>query len=300
MRVAVGDVRLFFDVDGCGVVADGARMTRRPTLVLLHGGPGADHSLFKPEFAAMTDVAQVVYLDQRGSGRSDRGDPIDWTWRQWADDVANLCTALGIDDPVLVGSSSGALVAMACAHRHPGLVAGLVLDSALGTPATLEDTLAVFERRGGPRAHEAARRYLGGDMSTAATDAWERYALPLYGGTNADGDLAVRRDRALINDDVQTHFRLGRCGPSDAEAYVGTISCPILILAGLDDPVSPATAAAALAGSVTNADVRLETFAGVGHGVLRQDPEEAFTVLRGFLHDLAYRTPGARGRRRVD
>jgi len=287
VRVAVGDVRLFFDVDGCGVVADGARMTRRPTLVLLHGGPGADHSLFKPEFATMTDMAQVVYLDQRGSGRSDRGDPRDWTWQRWADDVAGLCAILGITDPVLVGSSSGALVAMACAHRHPGLVAGLVLDSALGTPTTLEDTLAVFERRGGPRAREAARRYLGGDMSTAATDSWERYALRLYGGSSADGDLSVRRERALINDEVQTHFRLGRCGPSDATVYVGTISCPTLILAGLDDPVSPAVGATALAASITNADVRLETFSGVGHGTFRQDPVRAFTSLRGFLNNFA-------------
>ena len=37
-------------------------MVARPTIVLLHGGPGADHSLFKPEFSAMADAAQVVYL----------------------------------------------------------------------------------------------------------------------------------------------------------------------------------------------------------------------------------------------
>jgi proline iminopeptidase len=123
-------------------------------------------------------------------------------------------------------------------------------------------------------------------MSAGATAAWERYGLPLYGGAHADGDLAVRRDRALINDDVQTHFRLGRCGPADAAAYVGAISSPTLILAGLDDPVSPTIAAHTLAESITNADVQLETFHGIGHGVFRQDPERAFTVLRGFLLNL--------------
>ena len=65
-------------------------MVARHTLVLLHGGPGADHSLFKPEFSVMADVAQVVYLDQRGSGRSDRSEPSKWTWTQWADDVAEF------------------------------------------------------------------------------------------------------------------------------------------------------------------------------------------------------------------
>jgi pimeloyl-ACP methyl ester carboxylesterase len=71
----VDGVQLYFDVEGCGLAAQDGAMMQRPTLVLLHGGPGTDHSFFKPEFSAMADVAQVIYLDQRGSGRSDRGDP---------------------------------------------------------------------------------------------------------------------------------------------------------------------------------------------------------------------------------
>ena len=62
MRVAVGDVSLDFDVEGCGLAAQGDAMLSRPTLLLLHGGPGADHSLFKPEFSVLADVAQVIYL----------------------------------------------------------------------------------------------------------------------------------------------------------------------------------------------------------------------------------------------
>jgi len=161
MRIPVGDVSLYFDVEGCALVPDGDTMRERPVLVLLHGGPGADHSLFKPEFSALADVAQLVYLDQRGSGRSDPGTPADWTWTRWADDVAAFCDALSITRPVLVGSSSGGLVALHCAARHPGLVAGLILDSTLGVPTSLEETLDVFDRRGGPVAWEAARRIFG-------------------------------------------------------------------------------------------------------------------------------------------
>jgi hypothetical protein len=44
MLVSVGDVRLFVDVDGAKLVPDG--MSReRPTVVLGHGGPGADHTM---------------------------------------------------------------------------------------------------------------------------------------------------------------------------------------------------------------------------------------------------------------
>jgi pimeloyl-ACP methyl ester carboxylesterase len=45
MFVSVNGVRLYVDVEGAGLVPDGRGMRQKPTLVLLHGGPGADHSL---------------------------------------------------------------------------------------------------------------------------------------------------------------------------------------------------------------------------------------------------------------
>lgn len=50
MRVKIGDCRLFFDVEGLKLRPDGPRMRDVPTLLLLHGGPGYDHSTFKPSF----------------------------------------------------------------------------------------------------------------------------------------------------------------------------------------------------------------------------------------------------------
>lgn len=282
VRVRVDGLSLHFDVDGCGLVPVGDTMVQRPTLVLLHGGPGADHSVFKPEFSTMTDIAQVVYLDQRGSGRSDDGEPAAWNWPRWADDVAEFCDQLGLTRVALVGTSSGGLVGLHCAARHPQLVAALVLDSALG-PATVAETLEVFERRGGPLALRAATRYLGGDTGDEAARAWQEHAVPLYAGLD-DGDMAARRSRARINDDVQTHFRRGGCGPVDPSPLAGSVTCPVLILAGEDDPIAPAAGARRLAASLSSAQVTLRVMAGVGHGVFRQAPQAAFPILREFLY----------------
>jgi proline iminopeptidase len=52
--------------------------------------------LFKPVFGPVAEFAQVVYLDQRGSGRSDRGEPGQWTWERWADDIVDFCDALDV------------------------------------------------------------------------------------------------------------------------------------------------------------------------------------------------------------
>ncbi len=50
MYVSVNGTRIFFDVSGEKLVPDGKRMRERPTLLLLHGGPGGDHSTFRPLF----------------------------------------------------------------------------------------------------------------------------------------------------------------------------------------------------------------------------------------------------------
>ena len=102
-------------------------MRERPTLVLVHGGPGSyDHSYFKPAFAALTDVAQVVYLDLRDHGRSSWGDPTAWSFEQSADDLVAFCDALDITRPIVLGHSMGRFVAMLAGARHPGHAGGLV------------------------------------------------------------------------------------------------------------------------------------------------------------------------------
>ena len=54
------------------------------TLLLLHGGPGFEHSGFKPGLSKMAQYSQVVYPDLRGNGRSDAGPSAKRSLAQWA------------------------------------------------------------------------------------------------------------------------------------------------------------------------------------------------------------------------
>src|SRR5436305_2416287 len=109
MHVLVNGVRLFFDVEGAGLVPDGPTMREKPTLLMLHGGPGADHSIYKPDYAPLSDIAQIVYLDHRGNGRSEDGPREKWSLAQWGDDVRAFCDTLGIVDPIVLGASFGGM-----------------------------------------------------------------------------------------------------------------------------------------------------------------------------------------------
>src|SRR3990172_1950370 len=136
MRIEVNGVRIFFDVEGPRLVPDGPRMREKRALILLQGGPGMDHSSFKPAFSQFADIAQVVYIDPRGNGRSDRQPrealgpaPHRWNLAQWGDDLFEFCRALEIEKPIVMGNSFGGFVAIAYATRHPEHAGKLILSS---------------------------------------------------------------------------------------------------------------------------------------------------------------------------
>ena len=150
MKIQVNGINLFFDTEGASLRPSGNATHEVPTVILLHGGPGADHSIYKPDFSALTDVAQVIYLDHCGNGRSDDGPPELWTLAQWADDLVAFCAALGIVKPVVYGASFGGMVAMTYATRHPAHAGKLVLVSTSAQAASHTDAkIAMRTRLGG-------------------------------------------------------------------------------------------------------------------------------------------------------
>src|SRR5215469_1068058 len=157
MFVDVNGARLFFDTVGSKFAADGERMVERPTLIVMHGGPGLDHSTLRPYFDRFADTHQVVYIDHRGNGRSS-GEPDTWTLAQWGDDVKALCDALGFEKPAVYGNSFGGMVAMSYAARHPAHPAKLILSSTAAR-VRLDLTAKIMEERGGKEARAIAERF---------------------------------------------------------------------------------------------------------------------------------------------
>ena len=235
MRIEVGETTLFFDVDGAQLVPDGPWMRERPTVVLLHPGPGFDHLLFKIQLGPwLAERAQVVYLDQRGGGRSESVSPDELRLERWADDVRELCGALAIERPVVLGMGFGAVVALAYASRHPSHPAGLVL---VGPVARIvpERSLAVYERLGGPAAVEAGRRFYG-EVSEQAFADFLRVCFPLLSTSQLTADVMVR---AGWNPDALMGWMVGEAGSIDLRGELAAIEAPALVLAGEDDAWAP-------------------------------------------------------------
>jgi len=280
MFVNVNGARIFFDTAGPQLALGNDRMDERPSLIVMHGGPGFDHSGMRPYFDRFADTHHVVYIDHRGNGRSS-GETETLNLAQWGDDVKAFCDALGIVKPIVYGNSFGGMVAMSYGTRHPGHPGKLILSSTAAR-MHMDETLAIFEARGGANARDVAERFWRTFDDKSFAD-YTRLCMPLYNPPgNSEGTAAVRR-RAIMRIDTMRHFSLGEIQTMNALPQLAKIACPTLVIGGDYDPITPVICSQEIYAALPTDLRRLEIFEGVGHGVHRDQPEKAERVLRAFL-----------------
>ena len=281
MKLKVNGVELYFDVHGQQLVPVGNHMEERPTILLLHGGPGFDHSCFKPGLDQLADVAQLVYLDMRGNGRSESG-PVDgWNIQTWAEDIAAFCQALSIRRPILMGYSFGGIMALATAVRFPELASGLVIVS---SAAYLEPALIVqrFGELGGALAAEAARAMFEDPSDPLLRADYYEHCMPLYARTASD---PAHEGRTVMNPDVTTHFFRpgGEFWRLDFLDELRRLHLPTLMLHGRMDPIVPVEFAQKTVASFPDGVARLHVFDNCSHDILLDKPERALELVREFV-----------------
>jgi pimeloyl-ACP methyl ester carboxylesterase len=275
VQVDANGTRLWFDVEGAALVPDGAEMHERPTVVLLHGGPGSfDHSYFKPEFSRLAEVAQVVYLDLPGHGRSEWGDPADWSFESAADSVRNFCEALGIERPVVLGHSLGAMVALVYGARHPRHASALVIQSGMARM----DVDALVEKFGLLAGDEVAgivRRVYGGDSKSVTPEEWAP-VWKLFGPW-----VPVEERKRTVANAALNAPGLRLMQTFDVRDRLGAIQSPTLVCAGELDPLAGPPAAREIADGIPGA--RLEILERAGHFPWVDVPEIYWPLVTGFV-----------------
>jgi proline iminopeptidase len=120
-------------------------------LIVLHGGPGLDHTMFRPYLDPLADEYRLLYVDERGQGRSDRVDPDTLSVEVFARDVDSLAQALELERFALLGHSFGAIIATFHAIE-PGTADAYVIsgggDSSAALMTDLEESLDALGEEG--------------------------------------------------------------------------------------------------------------------------------------------------------
>ena len=158
MLATVNGAKIFFDVEGMGLAPSGVDMVEKPVAFVLHGGPGLDHSYFKPWLSPLADDFQLVYIDHRGTGRSERVPLETCTIEQMADDIEELRKLLGFGQITVIGNSFGGMWGQVYALRYPESVERLILITTSPSHEFWTAATGELERRATPNRRRSGRR----------------------------------------------------------------------------------------------------------------------------------------------
>lgn len=259
-----------------------------PTLLVLHGGPGADHAYLLPQMLELARDHQLVLYDQRGGGQSKTDDREPITWRTHVEDMDRVITELAIEPLTVVGYSWGALLAMLYAiESAAGRTVHRVEKLALIDPAPLTRAFrATFEAEFNRRQTSPVVAQLRTDLAASGLrerdpGAYRQRTFELsvagyFADPTAAHDLTPFRVTGRVQQSVWESL-----GDFDllAPGQLDSVRVPTLIVHGREDPIPLASSEAAA--RAMNAE--LVVIDGAGHVPYVERPRELFAALGSFL-----------------
>lgn len=275
----------------------------KPTIVVVHGGPGSTHDylLNLADFAARG--WPVVHYDQLGNGGSthlpERGADF-WTVRLFLDELDNLLTRLGVADNYLLYGQSwgGMLAAKHAAAQPPGLRGLVIANSPASYPLWLEE-MKVLRDALPPGVNDTLLRLEASGQTQ--TDEYFQALLPFYRKHVCRLDPWPREYLASfyeIFNDPTVYYTMN--GPSEfhvtgslrdwsVEDCCADITVPTLLISGRHDEATPRTVQP-FADLIP--DVRWEIFEESSHLPHLEEPELFAQVLTGYLDGLGGQVRG--------
>ncbi len=259
-----------------------------PKLLVLHGGPGADHCYMLPQMLHLGERHDLLFYDQRGGGRSKSDAQVPITWRTHVEDLGAVVTEFGLEPLSLVGYSWGAMLALLYTieqRKNPHLVPPARLALINPAPLTREYRLA-FEaeftrRQQSPEIQEMRVELVRSGLREKDPVAYRQRAFEL-GVAGYFSDPSKARDL--------TPFRVvGRVQQSVWESLgyfdllhdLERIKIPSIVIHGRDDPIPLASSVEAARALGTN----LVVLDDCGHVPYVEQPKRLFSALDTFLDE---------------
>src|SRR5918911_88717 len=255
-------------------------------LVVLHGGPGMDHSMFRPWLDPLGDELRLLYVDERGQGRSERVDPATLSVEVFARDVDLLAEALGLERFALLGHSFGAIVTTWHAIEL-GTAAAYVIsgggDASEPMLADVEASLAAM-----------------GEEGTAITESWEREKtveteeelkelLRAQMPFHFHGEVPPGYGEETVGSpEVLRHFANIGYGDFDYRPRLREVRRPALVVVGEHDRTTTPRAARVLHEGIEGSELVLVP--GAGHMSFVEAQEPYLDAVRAFLQSFARRS----------
>ena len=214
--------------------------------LFVHGGPGSGSEVVETLAGEMLGRHfRMIYLDQRGSGRSASDPKKNYALDRVVQDMEELRASLKIDKWVLMPHSFGGIIATAYARKHPERVAGMVLMNAiLSLPASMESTAShgytLLPENARPPMDPAAPLPQRFGMVMALLGQTRQTGRLMYGDPAVEARVgAAMKGLAANRDFAATLFSSGAIAAylEDMAPATASLGMPVLVVAGRDDHV---------------------------------------------------------------
>lgn len=234
MFASVNGIKLFFDVEGLQYVPDGPKMREKPVCFVLHGGPGGDHCNFLPETSVLAETMQLIYVDDRNCGRSERCDISTSSLKQNAADLEALRQYLGLDKIYILGHSYGGMKAQQYMMDYPEHLHGVILAGTAGERGIFQTAEAIVMERGTEAQKELFRKRMNEFVP------YEEYMIGMGSMYHYHYDEVEARNgtlRCIKNSEVRDH-QAPEMRELDLISGLHNVKMPVLILCGKYDHIT--------------------------------------------------------------
>jgi proline iminopeptidase len=289
-------------VDANGVMIYYMILGRGEPLMIVHGGPGASHDYFLPYLLPLTRHNQLVFIDERGSGRSQKIEDVSaYTIENMVEDLEAVRQALNLGKINLLGHSYGGALAQAYALKYQRNLSHLILGSTWSSTKALNELFVQMKGKMSPELRERIdkmeaaglfghgkdyekNRYTSDYMIAAWGDGYFPYLYQNRPDPNydpvANGNMSwdLYREMWGSNGEFVVDGSLKSVEYTDRLA---TIKVPTLILVGDHDECDPSLARAMQA-KITGS--KLVIFPKAGHMTFVDQRDMFVKVVDEFLH----------------
>ena len=282
MYAHVNGVDLFFDVLGSGWQVTDTELVEKPVVFVHHGGPGNDHSYFRPWIDPLSEVAQLVFIDQRGSGRSGRAPEETYTIEQNADDAEELRKYLGLEKIVFLGHSYGGMVAQVFATRHLSSLSKLILSNTTPSSQFWEEAQAIADKVATPEQLAVVNDLFDGTISSQEEfDAWWATCQPMYYHRPDQASIDSLGARQKGSFEVASYMMANAIPSYDVRERLAELAVPTLVMGASYDWVTPPTQSEQIVAALPSAEYVL--FEDSGHMPFIEENELYLSTVEKFL-----------------
>jgi proline iminopeptidase len=287
-------------VDANGVMIYYTEFGKGKPLMIVHGGPGASHDYFLPYLLPLARDYRLIFIDERGSGKSERLDDVKkYTVENMVEDVEAVRSALGIGKMALLGHSYGGVLAQAYALKYQKNLSHLILCSTFPSTSQMNEVFVKMKEKMTPelrdRINKMEKEGLYGhglpyERNRYTNDykiaAWGEGYFPYLYQRNPDPDYDPAGEAfswALYREMWGSHGEFVIDGNLNSVEYVDklpTIKVPTLINCGDNDECAPSLSEEMhdkIAGS------ELVIFPQSGHMTFVDQPDLFIKAIKDFL-----------------